>query len=545
MKSKAFLKRKLNYLIIMEKKNVAEKIGRREWILIWVVGLAGQLCWNVENQWFNTFIYAKIGPYAWIISWMTAVSSIVTTFSTFFWGTWSDRKGKRRPFIFIGYLLWGLFTILFGVSEFLPKNELIAAAVMIVAMDALMSFFGSMGNDAAFSSWTTDISNEHNRGQIGAALAALPIIATIAGTVISGILIDLLDYFAFFIIMGVSVIIIGVFGGILIKEGEGLEPNKDEKGFWHQFFSVFNFKTVKENKELFCVFLTSCVYFICFNFYYAHIGNLRAYVFLDVLDRTLTFLGYNKKQMDIPPTVINDRTLVPVRAVAELLGAEVEWLGETKTVDIKYDLGTLENNVGYAEKTKTCEEFLFVDYDIFASYIDGTIQTITGKFVLQNDKEIKFELYPQLAPETVAKFVGLARAGGYENTIFHRVIDGFMAQGGGFYADNAGYLQTENIMGEFLANSFPNVIAHKRGVMSYARANDYNSGSSQFFIVQTDSPHLDGYYAAFGKVTEGIEVVGNSIFNLEQTSSAVISTVSIYSLDLYIIFKLYLFFIFY
>ena len=212
-------------------------------------------------------------------------------------------------------------------------------------------------------------------------------------------------------------------------------------------------------------------------------------------------------KMDIPPTVINDRTLVPVRAVAELLGAEVEWLGETKTVDIKYDLGTLENNVGYAEKTKTCEEFLFVDYDIFASYIDGTIQTITGKFVLQNDKEIKFELYPQLAPETVAKFVGLARAGGYENTIFHRVIDGFMAQGGGFYADNAGYLQTENIMGEFLANSFPNVIAHKRGVMSYARANDYNSGSSQFFIVQTDSPHLDGYYAAFGKVTEGIEVV--------------------------------------
>ena len=105
----------------MEKKINAGKIGAREWILIWVVGLAGQLCWNVENQWFNTFIYEKIGPYPEIISWMTAVSSIVTTFSTFFWGTWSDRKGKRRPFIFIGYLLWGLFTILFGVSEFLPK----------------------------------------------------------------------------------------------------------------------------------------------------------------------------------------------------------------------------------------------------------------------------------------------------------------------------------------------------------------------------------------------------------------------------------------
>ncbi len=258
-------------------QNNMDKISRRNWILIWVVGLAGQLCWNVENQWFNTFIYAKIGPYAWIISWMTAVSSIVTTFSTFYWGTLSDRKGKRKPFIYIGYILWGIFTILFGVSEFLPKNEIIAAAVMIVAMDALMSFFGSMGNDAAFSSWTTDISNEHNRGQIGAALATLPILATIVGTVVSGILINLLDYFAFFIIMGVLVIGIGIICFFFMEEGPNIQPNKDEKGFAHQFFSVFNFNTVKENKELFCVFLISCVYFICFNFYYAHIGNYFIY----------------------------------------------------------------------------------------------------------------------------------------------------------------------------------------------------------------------------------------------------------------------------
>ena len=93
-----------------------------------------------------------------------------------------------------------MFTILFGVSEFLPKNQIVAAAVMVVAMDALMSFFGSMGNDAAFSSWTTDLSNDQNRGQIGAVLAALPIIATIVGTVVSGILIAALDYFVFFII---------------------------------------------------------------------------------------------------------------------------------------------------------------------------------------------------------------------------------------------------------------------------------------------------------------------------------------------------------
>ncbi|MBO5096987.1 MAG: MFS transporter [Agathobacter sp.] len=261
----------------MENNKLNQKISGKTWALIWILGLAGQLCWSVENQWFNTFVYAKIAADPWIVSWMVAVSSIVTTFSTFFFGTWSDRLGKRKPFVFIGYMLWGVFTILFGVTEFLPKNELVAAAIMVIAMDALMSFFGSMGNDAAFSSWTTDLSNDKNRGQIGAVLAALPIIATIVGTVVSGILIAALDYFVFFIIVGVFVIIIGLIGLIFMREADGISPNKDQKGFWHQFFSVFNFKNVKENKELFCVFLISCVYFICFNFYYTHIGNYFIY----------------------------------------------------------------------------------------------------------------------------------------------------------------------------------------------------------------------------------------------------------------------------
>ena len=261
----------------MENNKINQKISGKTWALIWILGLAGQLCWSVENQWFNTFVYAKIAADPWIVSWMVAVSSIVTTFSTFSFGTWSDRLGKRKPFVFIGYMLWGVFTILFGVTEFLPKNELVAAAIMVIAMDALMSFFGSMGNDAAFSSWTTDLSNDQNRGQIGAVLAALPIIATIVGTVVSGILIVALDYFVFFIIVGVFVIIIGLIGLLFMREADGISPNKDQKGFWHQFFSVFNFKNIKENKELFCVFLISCVYFICFNFYYTHIGNYFIY----------------------------------------------------------------------------------------------------------------------------------------------------------------------------------------------------------------------------------------------------------------------------
>lgn len=93
----------------MEKKRTRDI---RFWVLVWGLGLVGQLCWNIENQWFNTFVYAKIAKDPTIISWMVAISAIATTIATFLFGTLSDRKGKRKNFIGIGYILWGIFTIL-------------------------------------------------------------------------------------------------------------------------------------------------------------------------------------------------------------------------------------------------------------------------------------------------------------------------------------------------------------------------------------------------------------------------------------------------
>ncbi|MBO4919323.1 MAG: hypothetical protein J5365_04125, partial [Erysipelotrichaceae bacterium] len=133
------------------------------WVLVWGLGIVGQLCWNIENQWFNTFVYAKIAKDPTIISWMVAVSAIATTFSTFLFGTLSDRSGKRKPYLAIGYILWGIFTILFGTTEFIAKGNsgnLLLAATAVVLADALMSFFGSMGNDASFNAWLNDMMNE-------------------------------------------------------------------------------------------------------------------------------------------------------------------------------------------------------------------------------------------------------------------------------------------------------------------------------------------------------------------------------------------------
>ena len=120
--------------------------------------------------------------------------------------------------------------------------------------------------------------------------------------------------------------------------------------------------------------------------------------------------------------------------------------------------------------------------------------------------EIELELYPELAPVTVDNFVKLVNKGFYNGLTFHRIIRGFMIQGGcplGTGTGGPGY----QIKGEFLSNGFNNPIKHERGVISMARAMDPNSAGSQFFIMHQNAPHLDGSYAAFGKVIRGIEVV--------------------------------------
>ena len=125
---------------------------------------------------------------------------------------------------------------------------------------------------------------------------------------------------------------------------------------------------------------------------------------------------------------------------------------------------------------------------------------------MENGDVIKAELYPEIAPNTVNNFISLVKKGFYDGVIFHRVIDGFMIQGGdplGKGVGGPGY----SIKGEFTANRFKNDLKHSRGVLSMARTMAPNSAGSQFFIMHEDSPHLDGQYAAFGKVIEGIEAV--------------------------------------
>ena len=145
---------------------------------------------------------------------------------------------------------------------------------------------------------------------------------------------------------------------------------------------------------------------------------------------------------------------------------------------------------------------------------------------------IRAELYPEIAPNTVRNFISLVKKGFYDGVIFHRVIPGFMIQGGdptGTGMGGPGY----SIEGEFTSNGFKNDLKHTRGVLSMARAMDPNSAGSQFFIMHMDAPHLDKQYAAFGKVTEGMDVVDaiartpRSMFNDKPTHEQKMKTVTV------------------
>ena len=250
------------------------------WLLVWGLGIAGQLCWNMENQWFNTFVYAKIAKDPTIISWMVGVSAAATTVSTFFFGCVSDRLGKRKILVAVGYILWGIFTILFGMTQFLSRSAaaaLTAVGFAVVAADAIMSFFGSMGNDIGLNAWVNDHMHDGNRGQLGAALATQPIIGTIVGTVVGGMLVGSDDnYLRLFLVMGLVVIGFGIYCLAAMKDNPDLKPSR-RGSFGKQFFSIFDFRAYLQNKELAWVNLALAVFFIAFNMYFTHIGNYMIY----------------------------------------------------------------------------------------------------------------------------------------------------------------------------------------------------------------------------------------------------------------------------
>ena len=205
------------------------RIPTRSWWALVVVGLAGQVAWTIENLYLNLFIYETITDSPTAIAATVAASAIAATLAAFVVGAWSDRVGRRRVFIAVGYVLWGLSTMAFGlvspenVARIVPVASAVGAAVVaIVLVDALMSFLGAGANDAAFNAWVTDITDPDNRGRVDGVLQVMPLVSML---VVFGALDPMTragDWGPFFVLIGAVMVGTGLVAWVLVQDAPGV-----------------------------------------------------------------------------------------------------------------------------------------------------------------------------------------------------------------------------------------------------------------------------------------------------------------------------------
>jgi MFS family permease len=232
-------------------------IAVRTWAVMVALSLTGQIAWAVENSWFNTFVFDTITPDPRPVAWMVAASAITATLTTLLMGTLSDRTrsrwGRRRPYILIGYVLWGLSTVLFPTVAYIKIASL--AVMMVVIADSVMTFFGSTANDAAFSAWTADVASSETRGRVEGVLNLSMFLAQIISMVAAGILIDSFGYFIFFYSLGGIVMLTGLIAGSLLHDAPLPEADEQRPSFWAEFAELFHTDVLKSNRELFILLL--------------------------------------------------------------------------------------------------------------------------------------------------------------------------------------------------------------------------------------------------------------------------------------------------
>jgi MFS family permease len=255
------------------KTGSSHRITTLTWFVMAALALSGQLAWAIENSWFNAFVYDKITPDPRPVAWMVACSAITATLTTLIMGTLSDRThsrwGRRRPYIFLGYLLWGLATILFPTVAYIKVTSI--AVVMVVIADSVMTYFGSTANDAAFNAWTADVASRDTRGRVEGVLNLSLFIAQIVATAAAGIFIEKFGYFIFFYAIGGIVMLVGLVAGSLLREAPPPPGEPQHRSFWAEFADLFNLDTLRHNRDLFILLLVIMINSIGFQVYFPYL----------------------------------------------------------------------------------------------------------------------------------------------------------------------------------------------------------------------------------------------------------------------------------
>nr|MDO8119646.1 MFS transporter [Candidatus Sigynarchaeota archaeon] len=320
---------------------VVRPIGRRNVASILLLGTSGQIAWAVENTWFNTFVYDEITQDPTPIAWMVAVSAIMATLTTILVGILSDRTrsrwGMRKPYIVFGYIAWGIIVILWPTIAWIQAVGV--AVVMVVIVDAIMTFFGSTANDAAYNAWATDIGHSSNRNRITTLNYICAFIANVVALGLAGAIIESFGYLAFFFILGGSVTTTGVISIFLLEHVRAQDAgDKARVPITKEFSSLFSTRVLRENRILFLLFLNMALtgiagqvympYLLIFLEYYVGFSKtvmsivLAAFVLVTVV--LLLVIGYlshrfNRKTALIVGTVTGGFMTVMVGICAPLL----------------------------------------------------------------------------------------------------------------------------------------------------------------------------------------------------------------------------------
>ncbi len=253
-----------------------KKLGARIWSVLILVGLSGQFAWTLENMYFNVFLYNTISTNPDYIAAMVAASAITATLTTLIMGALSDRVGKRKAFITAGYILWGITTAAFGFvtpesagKVFPVANAAAAAAVLVIILDCLMTFFGSTANDAAFNAYVTDNIPNDKRGKTEGVLAILPLVSML---VVFGLFDGYTqrgEWKTFFSIFGIMVTVVGIISLFIVKDSPTLKPRKDS--YFKNLLCGLRPSVVKSLPGLYWALLALCVFSIAVQVFFPYL----------------------------------------------------------------------------------------------------------------------------------------------------------------------------------------------------------------------------------------------------------------------------------
>lgn len=286
-------------------------MNKKFWSSIIIIGLSGQIAWTIENMYFNVFLYNTISTDPGYIALMVALSSIVATLTTILMGTVSDRIGKRKVFMTLGYIIWAITVFLFAFVKKENFQNVKNAAITIVILDCVMTFFGSTANDAVYNAYITENVEEEKRTKVETVVQILPTASTL-------IVFGLLDSFTqrgewrtFFIITASIIAVAGILGIFLIKDKN--TRKKENVSFIYSLTYGFRPKTIKENKRLYISLLA---------FGISSLGMQVFYPYLIIyIQNYLKFDNY---------TIILAIVLVVASIITVLLGKVIDKNGRVK-----------------------------------------------------------------------------------------------------------------------------------------------------------------------------------------------------------------------